>query len=411
VSGQALHPERSITGVRPGHPPRSSVLIVSQPTTEGVAVCVRDQADAALGSGFHVTMACPEAGGLAAWAIEHGVRWEKVEMRRSPHISDFAAIMQVRRLARSHALVLLHSSKAGAIGRIALASLGPRRPPSVFTPHGWSWLVGGWLSPLYRLTERILLPVTTAVVAVSNEERSAGLAALGVGASRIRVIHNGVDVARFSPYGPIATRADDPLVVSVGRLSHQRGPDVAVAALALMRTHGVRLRLVGDGEDRARIVHQASELGIAHRVEMVGFRPDPGPDLRAADVVIVPSRYDGMALVLLEAMACGAAVVATRVAGASALGDAGIVVPVEEPSLLAKAVDDLLADPVRRCQLGKAARRRAVERYSVRRSLNGIIGLWREMGALPAAAPHETKIKSQMAINPVDGGSVDSDRN
>ncbi|HEX2320405.1 MAG TPA: glycosyltransferase [Streptosporangiaceae bacterium] len=386
MSGQALHRERSISGLCPGHPRPSRLLILSQPTTEGVAVCVRDQVDAAVRSGCHVTVACPQAGDLAAWAIERGAEWERVEMRRSPHLSDFAAVAKVRRLTLSHDLVLLHSSKAGAVGRVALASLGRRRPPSVFTPHGWSWLVGGRLSALYRLTERILLPVTTFVVAVSGEERSAGRAALGARASRIRVIPNGVDVTRFSPDGTVAARADDPLVVSVGRLSHQRGPDVAVAALALMRTPGTRLRLVGDGEDRAKIAHQASELGLAQRVELIGFRPDPAPELRAADVVIVPSRYDGMALVLLEAMACGAAIVATRVAGCSALDAAGILVPIEEPALLAKAVDELLADTVRRTQLGKAARRRAVERYSVQRSQSDTVALWQETGVLPAMA-------------------------
>ena len=326
-----------------------------------------------------------------AWAIERGAVWDRVEMRRAPHLSDLRAVMYVRRLARSHALVHVHSSKAGAVGRMALASLGRRRPPSVFTPHGWSWLAGGWLSPLYRLAERILLPVTSAVVAVSEEEKSAGRAALGNRATQIQVIPNGVDVARFSPDGQIATRADDPLVVSVGRLSHQRGPDVAVAALALMRTPAARLRLVGDGEDRARIEHQVSALGLAERVEMPGFRPDTAPHLRAADVVIVPSRYDGMALVLLEAMACGAAIVATRVAGASALDDAGILVPTEEPSSLAIAVDALLADPARRRQLGQAARRRAVERYSVQRSLSGTVGLWQKLG-LPAPVQHETEV-------------------
>ena len=94
-----------------------------------------------------------------------------------------------------------------------------------------------------------------------------------------------------------------------------------------MRTPAVRLRLVGDGEDRAAIDQQVDALGLTGRVELVGFRPDPAPDLRAADVVVIPSRYDGMSLVLLEAMACGAAVVATRVPGTSALDGAGVLVP------------------------------------------------------------------------------------
>lgn len=395
VSEQESHPGRPISGSDWGYPRRSAVLIVSQATTEGVAVCLRDLIDAAVRSGYHVTVACPADGDLPVWAVDRGAVWERLEMRRTLHLSDIRAVAQVRRLAQSHGLVHLHSSKAGAIGRMALASLGRRRPPSVFTPHGWSWLVGGWLSPLYRLVERILLPVTTAVVAVSDEERSSGLAALGARATRIRVIPNGVDISGFRPDGPAAARTDEPLVVSVGRLSYQRAPDVAVAALARMRTPAARLRLVGDGAGRAKIARQVSALGLDGRVELVGFRPDPAPDFRAADVVIVPSRYDGMALVLLEAMACGAAIVATRVAGASALDGVGILVPTEEPASLALAVDALLADSVRRRELGIAARSRAVERYSLQRSLDGTVGLWQVLGAFPDSEPHETRISGQ----------------
>jgi glycosyltransferase involved in cell wall biosynthesis len=383
-------------------PQLPGVLIVCQPTSEGVGVCVRDLVGAAVLSGYGVTVACPAAGDLAAWSVERGATWQRLEMRRSPHFGDVKAVMQVRRLARSHALVHLHSSKAGAVGRIALASLGRRRPPSVFTPHGWSWLSGGWLSPLYRLLELTLLPLTSAVVAVSQEERAAGLAALGPRATRIKVIPNGVDGTRFSPDGRIAARTDDPLVVSVGRLSRARGPDIAVAALALMRTPNARLRLVGDGEDRARIEHQVSALGLTDRVELVGFRADPAPDLRAADVVIIPSRYDGMSLILLEAMACGAAIVATRVSGTCALAGAGVVVPVEQPVSLACAVDALLADPARRRQLGNAARSRAVESYSLGRSIDGTLGLWQELGIIPGSARNDVELGPGGAHIPVE---------
>ena len=335
--------------------------------------------------GYKVTVACPSVGDLAGWVQERHATWERLEMRRSPHPSDVLAILRVRLLARDYALVHLHSSKAGAVGRLALASLGRRRPPSVFTPHGWSWLVGGRLAPVYRLLERIMMPVTTAVVAVSEEERSHGEAVLGSRAARIHVNPNGVDPNRFCPEGKIAERSDDPLVVSVGRLSQQHAPDVAVAALALMRTPAIRLRLVGDGEDRAAIQQQVDALGLTGRVELVGFRPDPAPDLRAADVVMIPSRYDGMSLVLLEAMASGAAVVATRVSGSSVLEGAGVLVPAEDPQALARAVDSLLVDPDRRTRLGLAARRRAVEQLSLERSLDAILGLWRDLGAHPAS--------------------------
>ena len=385
LSNAAVQPGKSARVIRPASSPAGScrILIVSQATVDGVAVCVRDLVQGAVDSGYAVTVACPSTGDLAGWIREQGADWERLEMRRSPHPGDILAVRRIRQLAQASDLVHLHSSKAGAAGRLALASLGRRRPPSVFTPHGWSWLVGGWLAPAYRLIEWIMIPVTTAVVTVSDEERSVGQGVLGSRAARIEVNENGVDLSRFRPLGPVASRPEQPFVVCVGRLCHQRGPDVAVAALALMRTPDVRLRLVGEGKDRAAIENQVSALGLTGRVELVGLRPDPAPDLRAADVVMIPSRYDGMALILLEAMACGAAVVATRVAGSSALEGAGQLVPVEDTKALAKAVDALLADRDQSRSLGRAARERVVENYSLQRSVNGTIGLWRRLGACP----------------------------
>jgi len=368
---------------RPELDPRR-VLIVSQATVDGVAVCVRDLVQAAVTRGYKVTVACPRGGALAAWAMERHAAWVPLDMRRSPHITDLPIMLRLRSLARSHAIVHLHSSKAGAVGRLALMSLGRQRPPSVFTPHGWSWLVGGRMAPAYRLFERLMVPVTTAVVAVSAEERSHGQAVLGSRAARIQLIPNGVDAARFRPEGPRAERTADPLLVSVGRLCHARAPDIAVTALSLVRTPAARLRLVGAGEDRAAVEAQARTLGLSGRVELAGFHPDPAPDIRAADVVVVPSRYDGMALVLLEAMACGAAVVATRVPGSSVLDGVGVLVPVEDPPALARAVDALLADPARRRLLGQAASQRVVRQYSLENSLDSILALWRDLGGGPA---------------------------
>ena len=245
--------------------------------------------------------------------------------------------------------------------------------------------------------------MTTAVVAVSDGERSHGRAVLGSRASQIEVIPNGVDVDRFSPHGPVASRTDDPLVVCVGRLVPARGADVAVAALALMTTPTVRLRLVGDGSDRAAIEDQVSSLGLAGRVEMVGFRVDPAPDLRAADVVVIPSRYDGMALVLLEAMACGAAIVATQVSGSSALDGAGEIVPIEDPRALAEAVDTLLADPDRRRFLGLAARERVVEQYPLQRSLETTIRLWQDLGACSTSNRPITEVQLREGVNQTTG--------
>jgi glycosyltransferase involved in cell wall biosynthesis len=373
---------RPESGPRAARAPR--ILIVSQPTTGGVAVCVRNQVQAAVRAGYDVVVACPSAGELPDWAVRSGARWQRLELRRSPHCGDLVAVVRIRRLARGCDLLHLHSSKAGVTGRLALACIRKDQPASVFTPHGWSWLAGGRLRPAYRAIEWLLLPVTSAVIAVSREERAAAAVMLGRRARRIEVIPNGADPVRFQPEGPVAARPPGPFIVCVGRLDHQRGPDVAVAALALMRTPGVRLRLVGEGRERPAIEGQIRAAGLAGRVELAGYRADTAPEIRAADVVVVPSRYDGMALVLLEAMACGAAIVATTVAGSSVLTGTGELVPAGNPRALADAVDRLLADPARRRHLGHLARDRAVEEYSLERSLAETTRLWRRLAVCTA---------------------------
>ncbi len=154
-------------------------------------------------------------------------------------------------------------------------------------------------------------------------------------------------------------------------------------------------------------------LGLERRVEFSGFRPDTATEIRTADVVVIPSRYDGMALSLLEAMACGAAIVATRVSGTSALGDTGLLVPPEDPTSLAEAIDALLADPQHGRLLGAAARKRAIEHYSLQRSLQGILGLWQGLGVWPATSSpdgefpgHEHLVGEEEQLS--SGGSSDA---
>lgn len=354
------------------------MLLVSQPVTEGVAVCVRQLAAAGVAAGMDVTVACPAGGDLARWAAEAGAGWHRLRLVRPPAPSDATVAVEMRRLLRDVDVVHLHSSKAGGVGRVALRSM--RRPPgSAFTPHGWSWLVGGRAAPAYRTVERALAGVTDRVVCVSDDELAAGRDVLGRAAPRATVIENGVDVERFSPDGPVAERGDERLVVCVGRLARQKGQDVAVEALALVDDPGVRLRLIGDGPDRDALAARAAALGLGDRVELVGPVAEPAPHLRAADVVLVPSRWDGLSLSLLEAMASGAAIVATKVDGSSVVGDAGVVVAPDDPPALAAAVDRLLADPDERARLGAAARARAVERFDVRRSVAATLDLWREL--------------------------------
>jgi glycosyltransferase involved in cell wall biosynthesis len=265
---------------------------------------------------------------------------------------------------------------------MALATVPARRRPAcVFTPHGWSWLGGGPGAPLYRAFERAAARRSEVIVAVSEEEARVGRSVLGARGARLTTIANGVDVEAFAPSGPTSDRGPEPLLVCVGRLCRAKGQDVALQALARL-PDPVRLRLVGGGPDEDRLRALAAQNRLSQRVEFIGPVTDTASHLRAADVVVVPSRWDGMSLTLLEAMSCGAAIVATDVPGAEALSDgAGVVVPPQDPDALASAVASLVADPGRRDRLGSRARQRVLERFGLPDSLQRMLAVWDELAA------------------------------
>lgn len=371
--------------------PSLDVLLVSQPVSYGVAVFVKQLAEAAVAAGHRVTVACPgpERGPLAGWVRRAGAEHRTLDMARQPGPRDLVDLWALRRLAKGRDVVHLHSSKAAALGRIAAMTLGRRRPAVIVTPHYWSWLVGGRLAPLYRWVERALARRCDAIVAVSEAEAADGRAVLPT-PERITLIHNGVDRERFSPEGPAAERDPGaPLVVCVGRLSEQKGQDLAIRALALLADPTVRLRLVG-GEsangERERLGALADSLRVADRIEWRGEVDDAAPELRAADVIVAPSRWEGMSLVFLEAMACGAAMVVADVAGSEAVDGAGIVVPRDDPAGLAAAIERLLADPALRGWLGDAARDRT-SAYDLASTLRRNIDLWLELASPASRMP------------------------
>ncbi|HET9672381.1 MAG TPA: glycosyltransferase family 4 protein, partial [Actinomycetota bacterium] len=152
------------------------------------------------------------------------------------------------------------------------------------------------------------------------------------------------------------------LLTCIGRLSHQKGQDVAIRALALLDDRRARLRFVGAESaagERARLEALARALGVDARLEWRGAVEDTAPEYRSADVVVTPSRWDGMSLALLEAMACGAAIVATDVSGSEAVRGAGSIVPPEDPAALAAAVQALLDDPEEALRFRERARERS----------------------------------------------------
>ncbi|MEE1834779.1 glycosyltransferase [Streptomyces sp. SP17KL33] len=366
----------------PSDPP-SRILHLTQPVDGGVARVVTDLVRAQLADGLRVAVACPD-GPLAPELHALGADVRHWAATRSPGPTLLSEVRGVRRVLDDVRpdLVHAHSAKAGLAGRLAVRG----RVPTVFQPHAWSFeAVDGAMAALALGWERTGARWASRVVCVSEAERVTGERA-GVRA-RWTVIANGVDAGRFHPAAVDAVRAQipllsgvdpaAPLVVCVGRLCRQKGQDVLLAAweAVLRRVPGARLVLVGDGPEGERLRALAPE-----GVLFAGAVANAVPWYQAADLVVLPSRWEGMALAPLEAMACGRPVVLTEVDGArESLPPGQEPVPVEDASALAGAVARLLLDPLLRESLGHQGRQHVLTTHDVRHTNEAVAGVYREL--------------------------------
>jgi glycosyltransferase involved in cell wall biosynthesis len=192
-------------------------------------------------------------------------------------------------------------------------------------------------------------------------------------------------VAGPQPGAPVGA----PFVLIVANLNRLKAHDVLLEAFARLSpdlSHW-RLAVVGDGELEETLRDQAKTLGIGSRVDWCGLVSDPFVFYRAATIFVLPSRSEGMPNALMEAMSCGLPVIVSDASpgplGLVRDGDTGLVVPVDDPAALARAIESLANDPALRKRLGHSARQR-VSGYD----LSKVLAIWEPIiGPAPAASP------------------------
>jgi sugar transferase (PEP-CTERM/EpsH1 system associated) len=237
----------------------------------------------------------------------------------------------------------------------------------------------------YNLLRKAIRPLVTHYVAVSADLRDWLTRVVGVHPSRVTRICNGVDTEKFHPRagrriaGPEGFADPDSFVVgTVGRMAAVKDQTTLVRAFVAcvsrspVAARRMRLVLVGDGPLRAECAELVSAAGLTDRVWMPGERDDVADVLHMLDLFVLPSIAEGISNTILEAMATGLPVVATRVGGTPELVDqqTGVLVPRSDPEAMAQALASYCDDPRKTACHGRAARRRVEDEFSLTRMVS-----------------------------------------
>lgn len=297
-----------------------------------------------------------------------------------------------------------------------LLELFRRERPDIVHTHGWGTLVEGWsaarlarvpivvhgehgtlqLNRVQRRVQRFVWARADRLLSVSSRLADRMSAATGFPRDRITVVTNGVDLSRFTSVSRTDARRaldipDDVVVIgTAGRLVPVKNQSLLLEALGALSRQGVPFMglIAGEGPLRDDLTAKATALGLGSRIRFLGHRPDPETVYAALDLFVLSSHSEGMSNTILEAMASGVAVVATRVGGADELvadGVTGVLVPPSSKEQLAVALLALATDESRRRSMGMAGRDRAGSVFGLSRMIREYESVYREVVERPSA--------------------------
>jgi glycosyltransferase involved in cell wall biosynthesis len=305
---------------------------------------------------------------------------------------DLVALAALVRLCRRERfdIVHCHGSKGGFLGRTAGWCAGSRR---VFTPNSFAFQgdCGSLKACLYRVLEKAAGRVTDVLIAVSESERSVAVEAGIVPPDRVRLIHNAVDpdevvlpADRAGLRRELGLSADAKVVGFTGRLAEQKAVDVLIDAFALVLPHvaSAHLLVIGSGELEHELKEQVNRQELYDRIHFLGHRRDVPELLGVMDCFVLPSLYEGLSYSLLEAMAVGLPIVATRAPGnegAIVDGESGFLVPMKDPGAIAGKVVQILTDNEIGRRIGQGARTAVIERFSPAAHVDRHIAVYEEL--------------------------------
>lgn len=309
-------------------------------------------------------------------------------------ISDLAALIRLYFLfrRRNFDIVHTHTAKAGALGRIAASLAG--KPIIIHTLHGHNFY--GYFRPVLSkiiiVIERFVSHFTDKIIVLTELEKKDLLRFKIAEAEKIRLIYPGLELDRYTQanVGKVSMRQnfniapDEKVVGMVCRLESIKGPEyfVEAAGVVAKQFSKVKFIMVGEGSLRQRLEEQVKEARLQNKFIFTGWREDIVEILSILDILVLPSLNEAVGMILIEAQSLGVPVVATNVGGIPEVirdNQTGILVPPANPHSLAQAINQLLADEQKRCDMAQAARIWIRDKFKAQDMVDRISDLYQEL--------------------------------
>lgn len=325
-------------------------------------------------SGYQFAIAC-----AGPAVMPEGVLHLPIQMVRRRPGAVLAAAWRLRRFVREWKPDVVHAHNPTMAVIAALATRRGRARPGLVTIHGVARADDAATARLLRWTGLSVIACGPGVAAALRDH----------GTEPLRTVVNGINPPRRAATASDLRRqlglpAGLRLLVAAGRLVPQKRHDLALSALA--RLPGAALVIVGTGPLRVQLERQVEELGLGDRVRLLGGRTDVRAILGAADVVVQPSDWEGLPLVVLEAMSAARPVVVSRSRGLRELirdGVDGLLVDPGDACALAASIDAVLTDAALAARLGEAAAARVDAEFSETGMVDAYRSLWESMAPTP----------------------------
>ena len=332
---------------------------------------------------FRHAVICLTTEGAFRGRVKPAVEVLTIGKRPGKDVRAFGRLMVVLRRLKP---AVVHSRNWASFDAVLAARL-VRAGAVVHGEHGRDITDPRGINPRRNRLRRMLSPLVDRFVTVSQDLATWLIDEIRVPAAKVVTIHNGVDLMQFGGLGRQEARgrlgiAGDCLVIgTVGRLDPVKDQAGLVEAFATLQVKhaGAVLVIAGDGPCRDSLADLIARRRLQDRVRLLGERRDIAEVLAAMDVFVLPSIAEGMSNTVLEAMATGLPVVATRVGGNPEIVDDGVtgrLVPPLDPLALGLAIDGYLDDPHLRALHGKASRQRVVDHFDLARMAGAYLDLY-----------------------------------